>query len=86
MESNNPTFRIVCISDTHNLTDNLKIPEAEVLIHAGDLTKIGTPENLAHAESWLRSLPHPIKIVIGGNHDMTLDLENYSKNLYYRVT
>ena len=32
--------RIVCISDTHNCT--VKLPEGDVLIHAGDLTNQGS--------------------------------------------
>lgn len=32
--------RIVCISDTHNST--VKLPDGDVLIHAGDLTNQGT--------------------------------------------
>jgi hypothetical protein len=30
--------------------------------------------------AWLNSLPHPIKIVIAGNHDLTLDTEWYQEN------
>jgi hypothetical protein len=32
--------RIVCISDTHNCT--VKLPEGDVLIHAGDMTNQGS--------------------------------------------
>jgi Icc-related predicted phosphoesterase len=61
--------RIVCISDTHNRTDGLSIPDADVLIHAGDLTDRGTRDHLVHATRWLAGLPHRHKILIAGNHD-----------------
>ena len=32
--------RFVCISDTHNCT--VKLPKGDVLIHAGDLTNMGS--------------------------------------------
>lgn len=48
------TLRLVCISDTHNNTDSMPaLPYGDVLIHAGDLTKIGTRSNVNHAKAWL---------------------------------
>ncbi|UKZ72400.1 hypothetical protein TrVFT333_000029 [Trichoderma virens FT-333] len=62
---------VVCISDTHNKQP--PIPESDILIHAGDLTQSGSFAELQTTVSWLRSLPHPHKIVIAGNHDTYLD-------------
>ncbi len=31
-------MKIICISDTHNLHKDLKIPDGDMLIHAGDMT------------------------------------------------
>lgn len=67
-----PPVKIVCISDTHCLTAS-NIPEGDLLIHAGDLTNAGTPDELQAQIDWLDSLPHPIKIAIAGNHDTYLD-------------
>src|SRR5271156_4214435 len=61
--------RLVFISDTHNLQDKITIPDGDILIHAGDLTMGGRPAEIAKAGQWLRSLLHPYKIVIAGNHD-----------------
>lgn len=72
-------IRFVCISDTHCRTKALKIPEGDVLIHAGDFTNIGKPEEIQGFSEFLGSLPHPHKVVIAGNHDLTFDLENYPK-------
>jgi hypothetical protein len=52
-----------------------------VLIHAGDLTQNGTTEELHAAVSWIASLPHPIKIVIAGNHDKSLDTKYRNREL-----
>lgn len=62
---------VVCISDTHNTQP--KLPESDILVHAGDLTQSGTLAELEAALSWLRGQPHPHKIVIAGNHDVLLD-------------
>jgi hypothetical protein len=67
----NPPVAIVCISDTHNTQPN--VPDGDILIHAGDLTQSGSFQELQDALAWLRSLPHPIKIVIAGNHELLLD-------------
>ncbi|KAL2866122.1 Metallo-dependent phosphatase-like protein [Aspergillus lucknowensis] len=63
--------RVVCISDTHNATPD--IPDGDLLIHAGDLTKQGSYEELHSQLSWLSGLPHTHKVVIAGNHDRLLD-------------
>ncbi|KAK3988355.1 Metallo-dependent phosphatase-like protein [Cladorrhinum sp. PSN332] len=68
--------RIVCISDTHNSTP--KLPKGDVLIHAGDLTNKGSYSELSKAIQWLEKADFEKKIVIAGNHDLTLDLEFYS--------
>ena len=62
-------MRLVCVSDTHNQTDGLVVPEGDILLHAGDLTGNGQPEELAETARWLASLPHAHKVVIAGNHD-----------------
>ena len=67
-----PPLRLVVLSDTHNLTDDLVVPPGDVLVHAGDLTQRGTLSQLEHAASFLRSLPHAHKVVIAGNHDFCL--------------
>jgi len=66
-------MKIVCISDTHRAFNQIKIPEADVFIHAGD---IDCYEFLSEAETfntWLGTLPCKHKIVIAGNHDGFLE-------------
>ncbi|KAG8774416.1 hypothetical protein FRC12_001985 [Ceratobasidium sp. 428] len=66
-------IRVVCISDTHGTEP--PVPEGDILIHAGDLTDIGSADQLRAAATWISSLSHPIKLVIAGNHDLGLDAE-----------
>ncbi|KAK1760652.1 putative rhamnogalacturonate lyase C [Echria macrotheca] len=70
--------RIVCISDTHNCT--IKLPKGDVLIHAGDLTNSGSYSELSKAIQWLEKTDFEVKIVVAGNHDVTLDQPFYSRN------
>lgn len=69
--------RIVCISDTHNNTP--KLPAGDVLIHAGDLTNQGSFDELERAVTWLEKTDFEVKIVVAGNHEITLDEQFYEK-------
>lgn len=66
-------MRIVCISDTHARHRQLSIPEGDLLIHAGDLTRRGSREDVRDFDDWLGSLAHPHKVVIAGNHDFCFE-------------
>lgn len=73
------SIRFVCISDTHNKTDSLKVPPGDVLLHAGDFSQVGLPDEVTHFNNFLSTLNHTYKIVIAGNHDITFDTQNYEK-------
>lgn len=62
-------MKIVAVSDTHSKVPVDGIPPGDVLVHAGDLTRRGSLEEIAAVGTWLRSLPHPRIVVIAGNHD-----------------
>ena len=47
----------------------LTIPDGDILIHAGDATSSGTPNEVDRFLGWLASQPHAHKILIAGNHD-----------------
>ena len=66
-------MRLVLISDTHEQHDEIKIPDGDVLIHAGDATWIGAPKAVKKFNEWMTSLPHKHKIVIAGNHDLSIE-------------
>ncbi len=68
--------RIVCISDTHNT--HLQLPRGDILIHAGDLTNQGTYGELQKTLAWLSlASGFKLKIIVAGNHDITLDAPFY---------
>ncbi|KAK8199047.1 Metallo-dependent phosphatase-like protein [Phyllosticta capitalensis] len=70
--------RFVLISDTHNQTP--KLPAGDVLIHAGDLTNTGSHSELVKTVNWLEKAPFEVKIVVAGNHDVTLDEAFYASH------
>ncbi|KAL5116419.1 hypothetical protein ACEQ8H_005655 [Pleosporales sp. CAS-2024a] len=47
--------------------------QSDVLIHAGDLTNQGSLAELERIVSWLEKSEFEAKIVVAGNHDLTLD-------------
>lgn len=73
--------RFVCISDTHNSFPGggFKLPPGDVLIHAGDLTNQGSFSELEKAVKWLEEAEFECKLVVGGNHDVTLDSPFYAQ-------
>ena len=62
-------MRIVAVADTHLYHDELVVPDGDVFVHAGDMCKGGSLEELRLATDWIRALPHRTKIVVAGNHD-----------------
>ena len=70
-ERNQKAITVICISDTHNTQP--QVPYGDLLIHAGDLTQSGSVEEIEAALKWLKSLNHPHKVVVAGNHDFALD-------------
>ncbi|TFK35279.1 Metallo-dependent phosphatase-like protein [Crucibulum laeve] len=70
--------RFVCVSDTHGHI--FKIPEGDVLLHSGDITDGGYFEEFERTITWLATLNHQKKIIIGGNHDFPLHDECYQEH------
>lgn len=62
-------MKLVLISDTHEMHEQVKIPPCDVLIHAGDLTGRGSPARTQMAIEWLDEQPAEHVIAIAGNHD-----------------
>ena len=66
-------LRIVCISDTHARHRSITMPPGDILIHAGDLTRLGEEEDVVEFDRWLGTLLYRHKIVIAGNHDFLFE-------------
>ncbi len=63
-------MRIVAVADTHTFEGDLgAVPEGDVFVHAGDMLRGGTLEELRGVASWIRGLPHRHKVIVAGNHD-----------------
>ncbi|TFK55026.1 Metallo-dependent phosphatase, partial [Heliocybe sulcata] len=73
--------RFVCISDTHSR--RYPVPPGDVLLHSGDLSLYGSFSALHKTIAWLQTLPHPLKIIIAGNHDLCLDPDWTQNTLGY---
>ena len=70
-------MRYVCLSDTHGqhnrLVGDFTVPEGDVLVHAGDMTARGGAFEYVSFIEWMGKLPHPVKILVPGNHDRELE-------------
>ncbi|KAJ5308840.1 hypothetical protein N7508_004219 [Penicillium antarcticum] len=86
--------RICLISDTHTLPPNPPqrtnnayrhpLPSANILLHAGDLTKVGYRQENEAMLQMLQQADAELKLVIAGNHDITLDEEYFTSYGYKR--
>jgi calcineurin-like phosphoesterase family protein len=63
-------MKLVLISDTHETHPS--VPDGDVLIHAGDFACGDDIASLRRDIAWLKSLPHRVKILVKGNHDLIL--------------
>ena len=66
------TLRFVVISDTHSRERKVTIPPGDVLLHCGDFTNVGKQAEIAEFCEWFGAMPHARKILIAGNHDLSL--------------
>lgn len=64
-------MKIVAISDTHMGHRKLTLEDGDVLIHCGDLTNIGTIEQLIEVTNWFATTGRfKHRLLIPGNHDI----------------
>lgn len=72
--------RCVCVSDLHEKHRKIDVPAGDLLLVAGDLLLINrhfstaySEQKLADIADWMRSLPCKHKVLIGGNHDASME-------------
>ncbi|TYZ66514.1 hypothetical protein PybrP1_006513, partial [[Pythium] brassicae (nom. inval.)] len=58
----------------------LRIPDGDVLVHAGDFTDTGDRDEVLAFNAFLGRLPHRYKLVVAGNHESTFDRQFYPFN------
>lgn len=68
-------LRVVAVADTHTYEHDLVVPDGDIFVHAGDLLRAGTLEELRPVAQWIRELPHAHKVVTAGNHDWCFQRE-----------
>lgn len=66
-------MKIVCISDTHTKHEQVKVPDGDMLIHAGDFTYDGRKKDVRDFLLWFSQQRHRYKIFIAGNHDRSFE-------------
>lgn len=68
-------MKVVALSDTHGLHEQVDVPDGDILIHAGDMSMNGSKGEIALFLQWYSFLPHEHKILIAGNHDFWMETE-----------
>ena len=66
--------KIICLSATHNSHERLRVPDGDILIHAGDATIRGTIAETTAFIDWFADQPHKYKILVAGNHDWLFEI------------
>lgn len=81
MESQD-TIKVCCISDTHTFHNNIgEKLQGDILIHSGDFTVRGSREEVQEFADWFASQDFKYKIVIAGNHELSLDKVRFEERL-----
>jgi len=84
MTSQTIKTRFLVLSDTHGalLPENRKSKEpVDVVIHCGNLTQESKLKEFRTATRLLKSIDAPLKLVIAGNHDFTLDTPTFRSKI-----
>lgn len=67
------SLKLVAISDTHELHHYVTVPEGDILVHCGDWTNKGSPTAMKKFLDWFSAQPHKEKVLIAGNHELSLE-------------
>jgi Icc-related predicted phosphoesterase len=67
--------KIVLISDTHTMHEDIILPKGDILIHAGDFTGRGNKYEVSDFFGWLERHSKDFEhiIFIAGNHDLSFE-------------
>ena len=80
-------MRFVHLSDTHNQHHlMMDLPEADIIVHSGDISFAGSEEEVVDFIQWFMLLPNKYKIFIAGNHDDCLfgaNIDGLPENCFY---
>lgn len=80
-------MKILHLSDTHSQHHKLKkLPDADIIIHSGDVSFAGSESEIVDFIEWFCHLPYRYKIFIAGNHDNFLyaaNIDGLPENCFY---
>lgn len=80
-------MKILHLSDTHGAHRRLSnLPEADVVVHSGDLCMVGEKREALDFLNWFCDLPYKHKVFICGNHDECLyeaNIDGLDSNVHY---
>ena len=80
------TVRVVCFSDTHGLHRLVDLPEGDILVCCGDITKRGEHVLMHDFNAWISDQrSFAFKLVVPGNHDLLLDFKTASQVVLTKV-
>jgi Icc-related predicted phosphoesterase len=65
--------RIIHISDTHSHHRKLDMPPGDLLIHSGDITRVGELDTIKDFCDWVKDLHYTHSICVMGNHELKFD-------------
>ncbi|KAJ5697277.1 hypothetical protein N7488_010961 [Penicillium malachiteum] len=77
-------IRLLVLSDTHGLNslpDSVSSEYADVAIHCGDLTTESKLDEYRASIQLLQAVNAPLKLVIPGNHDFTMDIPAFQRKI-----
>ena len=71
-------MKLVLISDTHTMHEQVALPQGDILVHAGDFTGRGKPWEVEEFFGWLKRQSKEFKhvVFIAGNHDMSFEYKS----------
>ena len=80
-------MNILHVSDTHGAHRSLgSLPEADVIVHSGDITMNGSSSEVLDFMRWFSALSYAHKIFVAGNHDACLYgavIDGLDSNVHY---
>lgn len=80
-------MKILHLSDTHGCHRRMShLPEANIIVHSGDLAMNGSEQEAIDFLNWFCDLPYAHKVFICGNHDECLygaNINGLDSNVHY---
>ena len=70
-------MKICCLSDTHQHHKKIKMPEVDMIIHAGDFTYRGELDEVKKFLQWYGEQKAKYKLLVCGNHEVEISKQPF---------